>query len=236
MARGLKMSTAPRLLCVLCVYVCVLAAPAMGGSDSSCDTEVPPSMRVLGSRACRPASVINMRTFQVACNQDRACGKGFSCDRHFGLCVPLRQEGGYCRRDAQCVRGLGCMFGRCIRRIPEGQEGKGNALVREDNQISEAVTPALCFPLFLGARCKVDKDCEASMCCARHHGERVCKQRLALGESCFVPDGGLAFSINQICPCQEGLLCPGYTAILIYVIRMPTVCCYGVDFYFEMCE
>ncbi|KAK1794509.1 hypothetical protein P4O66_010759 [Electrophorus voltai] len=208
-------------------------SPAMGGSDSSCDTEVP-SMRVLGSRACRPASVINVCTFQVACNQDRACGKGFSCDRHFGLCVPLRQEGGYCRRDAQCVRGLGCMFGRCIRRIPEGQEG---------------------------ARCKVDKDCEASMCCARHHGERVCKQRLALGESCFVPDGGLAFSINQICPCQEGLLCrgngqpkkrgmefvyypelnnwtcqeeAGYTAILIYVIRMPTVCGYGVDFYFEM--
>lgn len=60
-----------------------------------------------------------------------------------------------------------------------------------------------------GARCKVDKDCGASMCCARHHGERVCKRRLVLGESCFVPDGGLAFSINQICPCDEGLLCRG---------------------------
>lgn len=58
-----------------------------------------------------------------------------------------------------------------------------------------------------GARCKVDKDCGASMCCARHHGEQVCKRRLVRGESCYVPDGGLAFSINQICPCDEGLLC-----------------------------
>ncbi|XP_051968020.1 uncharacterized protein LOC127633192 [Xyrauchen texanus] len=117
------------------------------------------------------------------CDQDRACGKGFSCDRHFGLCVPLRQEGQYCRRDTQCVRGLSCMFGRCIRSIPDGQEG---------------------------ARCKFDRDCAASMCCACHHGERVCKGRLVLGKSCFVPDGGLAFSINQICPCEEGLLCHGH--------------------------
>ncbi|XP_062382914.1 dickkopf-related protein 3-like [Sardina pilchardus] len=116
----------------------------------------------------------------VACEHDRACGKGFSCDRHFGRCVPLRQEGQYCRRDGQCVRGLQCMFGKCLRSIPAGQEG---------------------------ARCKVDRDCGPSMCCARHHGEQVCKRRLAQGEGCFVPDGGLAFSINQICPCHEGLLC-----------------------------
>lgn len=64
----------------------------------------------------------------------------------------------------------------------------------------------LCF-LHAGARCKVDRDCGASMCCARHHGEQVCKRRLIRGESCYVPDGGLAFSINQICPCDEGLLC-----------------------------
>ncbi|XP_034426649.1 dickkopf-related protein 3-like isoform X2 [Hippoglossus hippoglossus] len=114
------------------------------------------------------------------CDQDRTCGRGFSCDRHFGLCVPLRGESHYCRRDAQCVRGLSCMFGKCHRSIPNGQEG---------------------------ARCKVDRDCGASMCCARHHGEQVCKRRLIRGESCYVPDGGLAFSINQICPCDEGLLC-----------------------------
>uniref|UniRef100_A0A3Q4BYT4 Dickkopf N-terminal cysteine-rich domain-containing protein n=1 Tax=Mola mola TaxID=94237 RepID=A0A3Q4BYT4_MOLML len=118
----------------------------------------------------------------AVCDHDRACGRGFSCDRHFGLCVPLRGEGHYCRRDVQCVRGLSCMFGKCHRSVPTGQEG---------------------------ARCKVDRDCGASMCCARHHGEQVCKRRLIRGQSCYVPDGGLAFSINQICPCHEGLLCRG---------------------------
>uniref|UniRef100_A0A8D0ACD3 Dickkopf N-terminal cysteine-rich domain-containing protein n=1 Tax=Sander lucioperca TaxID=283035 RepID=A0A8D0ACD3_SANLU len=127
---------------------------------------------------------------QAVCDHDRACGRGFSCDRHFGLCVPLRGEGHYCRRDAQCVRGLSCMFGKCHRSIPNGQEGKGAPSVS-----------------FVGARCKVDRDCGTSMCCARHHGEQVCKRRLISGESCYVPDGGLAFSINQICPCDEGLLC-----------------------------
>lgn len=60
----------------------------------------------------------------AVCDSDRACGRGFSCDRHFSVCVPLRGEGQYCRRDAQCVRGLKCMFGRCHRSIPIGQEGK----------------------------------------------------------------------------------------------------------------
>uniref|UniRef100_A0A3Q1F5Z5 Dickkopf N-terminal cysteine-rich domain-containing protein n=1 Tax=Acanthochromis polyacanthus TaxID=80966 RepID=A0A3Q1F5Z5_9TELE len=117
---------------------------------------------------------------QAVCEHDRVCGRGFYCDRHFGLCVPLRAEGFYCRRDSQCVRGLSCMFGKCHRSVPTGHEG---------------------------SRCKVDRDCGPSMCCARHHGELVCKRRLVDGESCFVPDGGLAFSINQICPCDEGLLC-----------------------------
>ncbi|XP_069560716.1 dickkopf-related protein 3-like [Brachyistius frenatus] len=117
------------------------------------------------------------------CGHDRTCGRDFFCDRHFGLCVPLRGEGYYCRRDVQCVRGLSCMFGKCHRSIPNRQEG---------------------------ARCKVNRDCEASMCCARHHGEQVCKKRLSRGENCYVPDGGLAFSINQICPCDEGLLCREY--------------------------
>ncbi|KAF7203985.1 dickkopf-related protein 3 isoform X2 [Nothobranchius furzeri] len=132
-----------------------------------------------GAKALRENIPIS-KALTAVCDHDRACGRGFSCDRHFGLCVPLRGEGHYCRRDAQCVRGLSCMFGKCHRSIPNGQEG---------------------------SRCKVDRDCEASMCCARHHGEQVCKRRLIGGESCFVPDGGLAFSINQICPCEDGLLC-----------------------------
>uniref|UniRef100_A0A668AS70 Dickkopf N-terminal cysteine-rich domain-containing protein n=1 Tax=Myripristis murdjan TaxID=586833 RepID=A0A668AS70_9TELE len=127
---------------------------------------------------------------QGVCDHDRACGRGFSCDRHFGLCVALRGEGHYCRRDSQCVRGLSCMFGKCHRSIPNGQE----VWVYQINL------------------CKVDRDCGPSMCCARHHGEQVCKRRLMRGESCYVPDGGLAFSINQICPCDEGLLCRGNSA------------------------
>ncbi|KAG8008765.1 Beta-tectorin [Nibea albiflora] len=132
-----------------------------------------------GAKALRESAPL-AKVPTAVCDHDRACGRGFSCDRHFGLCVPLRGEGHYCRRDAQCVRGLSCMFGKCHRSIPNGQEG---------------------------ARCKVDRDCGASMCCARHHGEQVCKRRLIRGESCYVPAGGLAFSINQICPCDEGLLC-----------------------------
>ncbi|XP_078497569.1 uncharacterized protein LOC144753913 [Lissotriton helveticus] len=118
------------------------------------------------------------RASTVTC--DRGCSRGQYCDRHFGLCVPLRQEGQFCRKDSQCSRGLHCMFGRCHWIVPEGQEG---------------------------ARCRLDQDCGSSMCCARHHGEMVCKKQLTLGESCYVPDGGLAFSINQVCPCEEGLAC-----------------------------
>lgn len=78
---------------------------------------------------------------QAVCDHDRACGRGFSCDRHFGLCVPLRGEGHYCRRDAQCVRGLSCMFGKCHRSIPNGQEGK--------TATADALRPASLAPLYL---------------------------------------------------------------------------------------
>ncbi|XP_030397571.1 dickkopf-related protein 3-like [Gopherus evgoodei] len=116
----------------------------------------------------------------TTCSQDQHCAHGLFCDKHFRLCFPLRQEWQYCRCDTHCARGLSCMFGKCHRTVPDGQEG---------------------------ARCRQDKDCGMAACCARHHGELLCKKRLALGESCFVPQGGLAFSINQVCSCQEGLVC-----------------------------
>ncbi|KAM5135084.1 uncharacterized protein ACMZJ9_017687 [Mantella aurantiaca] len=116
----------------------------------------------------------------VTCDYDRACGRGLFCDRHFGLCVALRHEGQYCRKDSQCVRGLSCMHGHCQRVLPSGHEG---------------------------SRCRQDKDCLPSMCCARHHGEMICKWKLPAEGKCYIPEGGLAFSINQICPCEEGLLC-----------------------------
>ncbi|XP_030630932.1 dickkopf-related protein 3-like [Chanos chanos] len=176
------MSIPRKLLHILCVCLYVSAAQARIWAWMLSLPHSPPEDGSVGLRDKETETSSVPKGDLVPCEHDRACGKGFSCDRHFGRCVPLRQEGQYCRRDAQCVRGLSCMFGRCHRSIPEGQEG---------------------------ARCKVDRDCGASMCCARHHGEMVCKRRLALGESCFVPDGGLAFSINQICPCAESLLCRG---------------------------
>ncbi|XP_069732792.1 dickkopf-related protein 1-like [Phaenicophaeus curvirostris] len=114
------------------------------------------------------------------CSPASPCSQGHFCDEHFGLCLPTRPAGQYCRRDAHCARGLLCMFGKCQQPVPHGQEG---------------------------ARCQRDEDCGAAACCARQHGERVCRRRLALAESCHVPPGGLAFSINQVCPCQEGLVC-----------------------------
>src|SRR5689334_21664154 len=59
----------------------------------------------------------------------------------------------------------------------------------------------------LGSRCAADEECSSNMCCARQHGERVCKPRLRLGQRCYVPDGGLAYSLNEICPCSAGLIC-----------------------------
>ncbi|XP_064380576.1 dickkopf-related protein 1-like [Dromaius novaehollandiae] len=118
-----------------------------------------------------------------ACSSGSPCAPGHFCDEHFGLCLRRRPEGQYCRHDAHCARGLLCMFGKCQQPAPQGQEG---------------------------ARCRGDSDCGAGACCARQHGERVCKRRLALAQGCHVPPGGLAFSLNQLCPCLEGLVCrPG---------------------------
>ncbi|KAM6042355.1 uncharacterized protein VSU04_014538 [Chlamydotis macqueenii] len=116
----------------------------------------------------------------TACGPAAPCAHGHFCDEHFGLCLPRRPAGQFCRRDAHCARGLLCMFGKCQQPAPDGQEG---------------------------ARCQRDEDCGAGGCCARRHGERVCQRRLAPAQSCHVPAGGLAFSLNQVCPCQAGLVC-----------------------------
>ena len=58
-----------------------------------------------------------------------------------------------------------------------------------------------------GARCRHDRQCGPSQCCAKRHGEKVCKARLAAGAYCYVPRGGLAYSLNEMCPCQHGLVC-----------------------------
>lgn len=59
----------------------------------------------------------------------------------------------------------------------------------------------------LGARCKDDGDCDAGLCCARRHGVRVCKRKLAPMQNCFIPDGGLSYYLNELCPCDDGYVC-----------------------------
>ncbi|RWS27420.1 dickkopf-related protein 3-like protein [Leptotrombidium deliense] len=53
----------------------------------------------------------------------------------------------------------------------------------------------------------MDADCHPHLCCARQHGERICKAKLQKGQRCFVPLGGLDYSLNELCPCDEGLSC-----------------------------
>uniref|UniRef100_A0A8D0EA02 Dickkopf N-terminal cysteine-rich domain-containing protein n=1 Tax=Salvator merianae TaxID=96440 RepID=A0A8D0EA02_SALMN len=116
----------------------------------------------------------------TVCSPEKHCPQGFFCDHHFGHCLTFRQEDEFCRQDAHCAKGLSCMFGKCQPTVPDGQEG---------------------------ARCHHDKDCAPDACCARLHGEMVCKRRLLLDEGCYIPQGGIAFSVNQVCPCLEGLVC-----------------------------
>ncbi|XP_078280560.1 dickkopf-related protein 3-like [Rhinoraja longicauda] len=117
---------------------------------------------------------------ETPCKLNQDCSTGLFCDKHFGRCVSLREQGHFCRQDLQCAQGLSCLFGQCQLAIPERHEG---------------------------ARCRLDEDCAGSMCCARHHGEMICKKKLTFGMDCYVPDGGLAYSINQLCPCDSGLVC-----------------------------
>ncbi|XP_064648604.1 dickkopf-related protein 3-like [Lineus longissimus] len=116
----------------------------------------------------------------MQCVSDRTCGRGRFCDRHYGTCDLHRREGQPCRRDGHCTKNTDCMYGRCVKTILVGQAG---------------------------SRCKQDGDCGQNMCCARRHGESVCKARLSQGDKCYVPRGGLDYSLNEICPCEEGLLC-----------------------------
>ncbi|XP_014665824.1 PREDICTED: dickkopf-related protein 3-like [Priapulus caudatus] len=118
--------------------------------------------------------------YQRPCENDKACGKGKFCDHHYGTCEVHRAEASLCRRDGNCEKGLECVFGKCRPVVEHGT---------------------------VGARCKHDKDCGNSQCCAKQHGEFVCKAKLQIGNKCFVPDGGIDYSLNQLCPCDRGLIC-----------------------------
>lgn len=116
------------------------------------------------------------------CKEDADCGinSDLYCDHHYGHCDTIKKEGELCRRDAQCGTQLICIFGKCD-------------------------TPSK--PGHKGSRCIDDSDCKSNLCCARQHGEKICKSKLQRGHRCFVPSGGLDYSLNELCPCDEGLIC-----------------------------
>lgn len=134
-------------------------------------------------------------SFRIHCKQDSDCIDDEAgdddylmyCDRHYGYCDFFRQVGELCRTDSQCDQGLICMFGRCDRPAPPGERGS-----RCSGQAS---------------------DCNDGLCCARQHGERICKPKLQLGQQCFVPLGGLDYSLNELCPCEESLHCAQASAV-----------------------
>lgn len=125
---------------------------------------------------------------RIRCKQDSDCIDDddsteenlMYCDRHYGFCDYFRQVGELCRHDTQCDTGLICMFGRCEKPSKPGNKG---------------------------ARCHESSDCNDGLCCARQHGERICKPMLKQGQQCFVPLGGLDYSLNELCPCDTGLEC-----------------------------
>lgn len=132
-------------------------------------------------------------TVLVKCKQDSDCIDDNStdtenlmyCDHHYGFCDFFRAEGELCRHDSQCDSGLLCMFGRCAKALKPGQKG---------------------------ARCRDASECATGLCCARQHGEHICKPKLKPGQQCFVPLGGLDYSLNELCPCEEGLACQSVKA------------------------
>uniref|UniRef100_A0A914W257 Dickkopf N-terminal cysteine-rich domain-containing protein n=1 Tax=Plectus sambesii TaxID=2011161 RepID=A0A914W257_9BILA len=134
----------------------------------------------------------------ASCLNDTDCARGSFCDLHYRLCKPRRQLGEPCRLRDQCAHRLDCSFGRCSTPIPQGEQG---------------------------ARCKGDEDCNVGLCCARRHGARVCKRKLAPMQNCFIPDGGLTYYLNELCPCEEGYVCRAETEMNQRFPLAPTFLC-----------
>jgi len=120
------------------------------------------------------------------CTDDRQCDSNSFCDTHYNLCKRYKMHGQTCRHDSMCQNKLRCIFGRC--QIPSKLRHKG-------------------------AKCNSGNDCLPGLCCARQHGELICKAKLKQGQNCFVPDGGLPYWLNELCPCDLGLVCRNKTII-----------------------
>lgn len=114
------------------------------------------------------------------CTRDRHCGKANYCHRHYGTCHKCKKNKLKCRRDHVCCKGFECVFGSCRKTVKPGN--------------------------FL-ARCRKDKDCNPGLCCAKSHGEFVCKRMRQENQFCRVLEGGVAYAVNHGCPCDKGLVC-----------------------------
>ena len=117
---------------------------------------------------------------KVECKKDKHCGNGKYCHRHYGSCHNCKPMGTHCRRNNMCCNGMECMFGKCRMIVPAGVED---------------------------SKCRKDRDCNKGLCCAKTHGEFICKRMLQQDEICTVSSGGIAYSLNHNCPCAEGLVC-----------------------------
>eukprot|EP00794_Sanderia_malayensis_P003026 gene3026-3485_t len=114
------------------------------------------------------------------CNSDRNCEKSQFCHENYKYCDRRRYVGQKCRRTENCIRGAICMWGQCYKEKKPG-------LAR--------------------SRCKRHIDCASSLCCAREHGESICKPWLKEGQNCSVSSGGYVYSMQHDCSCGLGLVC-----------------------------
>lgn len=167
--------------------------------DGSTATELSES-RLLASDEARGNETSEL--LRVRCEEDSDCVQfdGTYCDTHYGYCDHLHEEGDLCRRDGQCENGLICIFGKC--EVPAKPGHKG-------------------------ARCNDESDCKDHLCCARQHGEKICKSKLQRGHQCYVPLGGLDYSLNELCPCDDGLVCVKRKTKhkrLVFVFAAQTLC------------
>lgn len=143
-------------------------------------------------------------TIALSCLSDSDCARDSFCDRHYRLCKQRRQLGEPCRSRDQCAHRLDCSFGRCSTTVPPREQG--TIIAGTFFFLIPSITGG-----HLGARCRGDDDCNEGLCCARRHGVRVCKRKLAPMQSCFIPDGGLSYYLNELCPCEDGYVCRSET-------------------------
>lgn len=114
------------------------------------------------------------------CSIDRDCEKDQFCHEHYKYCETRKYIGEKCRRTENCMRGAICMWGQCYKEKKPG---------------------------FFKSRCKRHIDCTTGLCCAREHGESICKPLLKEGQNCSVSSGGFIYSMQHDCSCGLGLVC-----------------------------